>query len=456
MIQTTIKNALVISMSLLVGLPYIAVPAWGGDAESSAKPAETAATQATPVPSTTGQPTPPAAPTKTDAAIPPWLKEYAPPPTKEPEPTKGETDKPAADAIDSIEFKTGGASGSAPSQNQTGSTSAPTNPQPAIQPPASRPTSSPQLFTRPTAEAAKPKMLFGRIEEISGKVGATLPFKIQLQAQKPILDPRAIAAQAQSLRGAVSSFPVDFRGVWSGTLTIHTAQFDKTRFEFDADEAAEEQRVLRPGRQGSVSFNFYQGSGNHIALEPAQIYFSVPMGQTAQGSQMANELKQMGAMFGGSVNIGQLMGNTPAIAVMHLGSLSNATGPTGNALSAQVVKNDVRQLKEGVLEQDLVTYGQDYNPKTGRTRNSFSETVLRFTRISPNQLYVQAADVNYRPDGHFQNKYLLYGTVNRGQAAQIPGMPGMMPGGMQIPGLTGGNGSGAGGLDQLLKGLQGF
>jgi hypothetical protein len=99
-----------------------------------------------------------------------------------------------------------------------------------------------------------------------------------------------------------------------------------------------------------------------------------------------------------------------------------------------------------VLEQDVVAENNEIMKATGTPRLRYSETVLRFTKVNEQQMYVQAANVNYGPDRRFQDKIIMYGYVTKGQVAQtnpyasiMQGMPaGGMPGGASIFGGTGG------------------
>ncbi len=339
-----------------------------------------------------------------------------------------------------------------PSKNEAAQPAAAGSAQPNLATPAPKP--APVIKAQP---ASRPAMLFGRIEEISGSSGATLPLKIKMQALTPRMDPRVqlqASARSTALQGVVSSFPMDWQGIWSGRLKVHATQFDRLRWEFDPDEANREQQLVRPGVTGDASFNFSQGPGNRVMLQPTQVVFTTTMDQSQYAGMMKNMLgsqgqsSPFGSMFSGAGGSAALLASIPYQFAMHFGDITQGVGLTGNQLNSRLMRNDIRQLSPGVLEQVVVTYDNDRNPKSGKTRNSFSESVLRFTKLNSNQLYVQAASVNYRQDGKFENKYILYGTVNRGQAApSYPTMPG-------FPG-AGGSGAGLGGLEQLMRQLQG-
>jgi hypothetical protein len=171
---------------------------------------------------------------------------------------------------------------------------------------------------------------------------------------------------------------------------------------------------------------------------------------------MARQLEQqlqssgLGKMFGNS-GMGSIIASMPtAIPMIVLGDQATAMGVGGNSISKRLVKNDVRQLKPNVLEQNMVVQETEQVRGTGEVRRSYTESVMRFTRMNSNQLYTQAALVNYAANGHFLSKVLLYGTVNRGQGSSMPGFPGAFPG-MPASG-TGGFGD----LNNMLKQLQGL
>lgn len=311
----------------------------------------------------------------------------------------------------------------------------------------------PRTTSAPTqSAAAKPtKMLVGRLEELGGS-GAKLPIGVlmKLKIGTAKLDPSA--TKPTVVQGVVSSFPVDFQGQWGGQLKVHWAQFDPASYTFDREETLLTQKIETPGAMAGTTFNFVQ-QGNVISVEPAQLYFA-PRRDTANAKAMQQQLGPLAGMLGGG-NSQMLSMMTESIPVMVLGSATGLRGLTGNALESRVIKNDIRQLKPGVLEQNIVVQESEQHRSTGSVQRSLSETVMRFTKLNAGQLYVQAASIKYRNDGHFLNKVLFYGTVNRGQsgappgmgAGGLPGMPGMSP--------SGGGMGGLGDIQNMLKQLQG-
>ncbi len=280
---------------------------------------------------------------------------------------------------------------------------------------------------------AKPVKLYGRIEQLCETSGATLPIKLQAQtpkydASRPL---RARASAGTTIGRAVAAYPTEWQGEWSGTLRIWTCQFAPSRWQFDAAEASEEQDLMRPGLDGQVTFNFARDNERRIELQPTQVVFSAPM----TDDRLANLMKQMGGggqLLQGNPFAAAMMRSVPYMYAMHLGDLTSGVGVTGNALESRLVKNEIKALAPGTLEQQIVTYNADRSRATGKVRYSYSESVLRFTKMQSDQLYVQAASVDYDRNGRFESKVVLFGTVSRGAPAsplQEMQLPNMMNGG---------------------------
>lgn len=324
------------------------------------------------------------------------------------------------------------------------------------------PLPSNQAIPRATTSSvpAKPVMLYGRIEELSAGTGATLPLK--LTAMTPMRDTSLDKKTPKALSGAITqTFPMDFRGTWSGDLQVYSFNYDRTAWEFDREETMKEYQILKPGTKGRTTATFYQ-VGSKIALEPCQVIFQGTMSGQEVMSQMQNS--PLAAMFGGGG--ANMMGamQMPVMYALHLGDLTSGRGVTGNELNSQLVKNTLRQLAPNVVEQNVVTRDSDRNPKTGKVKQGYSENVVRFTRQSANQLYVQAATVSYRSDGKFQTKIILYGTLDRSSGGSYSNSPygGLNPYGGASPfGASKGNpfggafpGGGAGGMGASMEAIQ--
>jgi hypothetical protein len=312
-------------------------------------------------------------------------------------------------------------------------------------------------------------MLFGRIEELTAGTGAKFP---SLKAQVPKMDLsgsqstlKASAAETIYSGQIVRSFPSDMSGQWGGVLQLSQIQQDPLYYQLDDAEAKQTSELMRPGIQGKVNFTF-QNIGSGVTLEPAQIYFSAPMTQ----SRMAGQLSQLGSggmtvpgmgnmanMPGMDQMVKSMMMSMPYVWYMSLGAVQG-TGLSGNSVQTTLIKNDVHQLSPTVIEQQIISRELDTNPKTGRQRTSFSESVVRFTRYNSSQQYVQAASVDYNTDKRFLRKMVFAGYVTKGVTEQVNPMGGL--GGMGgmgdlqklLPGMGGGNG---GNQQNPFKGLFG-
>ena len=115
---------------------------------------------------------------------------------------------------------------------------------------------------------------------------------------------------------------------------------------------------------------------------------------------------------------------------------SMAKGLSGNEFVQRTLRNTVRQLTPQVIEQQIIAQMNEVMKSTGRPRLRYEESVIRFTKVNAQQMYVQAAQVVYGPDRKFQQKIIMYGYVTKGQVVNTNPYSGMMqmPGMMQIPG----------------------
>ncbi len=306
--------------------------------------------------------------------------------------------------------------------------------------------------SKPAASAAStpPTKLYGRIEELSAGVGARFPLK--MQAMVPIRD-ASLDGRDVKLSGKTNiqqAFPIDFRGQWSGELTIWDSRMDPSYFQFDRDEAEKESQLLKRGTKGNIVANFYQ-SARGIELQPCEVVFHGTdnlsdqmkmMGGSAGG---AGQMGALGALLGGGNSSAFANMKIPIIFSLHFGAPleSGSRGVSGNTLKSTLMKNQLRELAKGVMEQQVVTRDSDTNNNTGKTQTGYSESVLRFTHMNNNQVYLQCAYVYYRNDGKFQAKYILYGTLNRTNGAQSSMTPyasggASNPFGGMIPGAGGG------------------
>ena len=255
-------------------------------------------------------------------------------------------------------------------------------------------TTTPATKASPVA-SSKRLVLYGRIEQIAAGTGAQ--FRIVLKSEKARMDtshPQLKASVSESaLRGSVvRSFPTDFDGVWGGSLTVWTMQQSPLCWEIDPDEAKYTQLAMKSGLVGQTNFNFSRDRANQIELEPAKILFAVPMKDTNEQEQLNRMLASSGLNsqvsspgMGDFMRqfVGSMANSMTVPMILSLGNVHTSGmehGLSGNEFEEQVVRNVIRELAPGVLEQ----------------------------------LYAQVATVSYTQNRQFRRKIILYGTLRRG------------------------------------------
>jgi len=153
--------------------------------------------------------------------------------------------------------------------------------------------------------------------------------------------------------------------------------------------------------------------------------------------------------------VSQMMANMKVPVMLHFGSVSTRgsmeVGVSGNQIDQRVVKNEIRQLAANVLEEQIVTSNRSIQ-SSGHSEDGYTESVLRFTRQSPTQLYVLAASVDYSASGKFLRKLIMYGNVYRGQVMDTNPYPAAMGNLQEMLNAQGGGGS-MGGYSSILNTL---
>lgn len=97
----------------------------------------------------------------------------------------------------------------------------------------------------------------------------------------PPRSPNGFALQPPSY-----SYPIDYRGSWSGELTVSMLDTDKRHFAFAPGET--QQTLLKPGIKGTCSLTFYERSTNKIELRPAEVVSSDMNSVPNQVKSLAN------------------------------------------------------------------------------------------------------------------------------------------------------------------------
>ena len=338
---------------------------------------------------------------------------------------------------------------------------------------------SSQTQVQVQAQATTTK-LYGRIEQITSGNGANFP--IILKAMTPQLDNSLVkkplsgaASEATMFSGTIAkSFPSDYRGNWGGDLTVWRVEQDPICYKIDPDEAGKVLKIFKSGAKGSTNFMFAQDTRGGIVLAPAKVMFSVPGKDVGADQQMAQMMG--GQSFANMGPMGQMMQqmaqSMPVPVIFSFGDIQSsqyAKGLSGNEFVQRTLKNQVRQLAPNVLEQDIVAECNEIMRSTGQPRKRYEESVLRFTKVNSQQMYVQAAQVVFGQDRKFQQKIVMYGYVTKGQVANTNPYSGMMQmmqpgqaGQSQFPSLQpgqnpfGGSPFGGGNMPQLPPGFNPF
>ena len=158
---------------------------------------------------------------------------------------------------------------------------------------------------------------------------------------------------------------------------------------------------------------FYEGPNRTVEMSPTQIVFSAPLGAAVQEMSQGNPALAALAGLVGSPNNSQLSNSRVPEFALPLGNMTSGRGVTGNQLGAELMKNTLKELAKGVLEQQVVTRDSDRN-QSGQVKTTFTESDLRFTRVSSSRLSCQAAAVTYDSHGNYLNKIILAGMLDKG------------------------------------------
>ena len=321
-------------------------------------------------------------------------------------------------------------------------------------------TAHPVANTQPPLQAqAKTTKLYGRIEEIAQGSGANFPIK--LQAMKPQFDysqdNKKLAAQASATNASLysgtiaKSFPQDFSGNWGGELAVWWCQQMPSAYQLDPVKATKTDKIFARGNKGLVNFVF-ANTAQGMTLEPARMLFHIQGKDTDTQAQLQQMMGGSMASMGPMAQMMESMAANMQVPVsLYLGNYQTSgfeRGLSGGSARQTMIKNVLRQLAPNVLEQQVVSQGTEEVKSTGRSHNFYQETVIRFTRTNPQQMYAQVVVVTYGPDRKFLDKVILYGYVTKGQVVNtdpmasmggMGGLGGMMP--MLAPGQGAGGGS---------------
>jgi hypothetical protein len=259
---------------------------------------------------------------------------------------------------------------------------------------------------------AQGDVLQGRIEQISGPNEPKLPaFKMMT----PKLDARG--QEEPQPKGAVAtkapaSYPIDWRGNWSGELKIVSARYAEPPAEL-ADEIGREKQLNVPGRTGKAQFKFEQLMANQISLDPVVIEFVYPAGMPRPPVVAMPQEPQRGLRRRWQRPDNELAFVPTGTYFINLNSFDNGITLGGNLSNQKVLNNSVKSLAKNVIEQDIVSRNLEELRDTDQVITEYNEDVLRFTMMSERLMLVQAASLSYNDKGTCQSVLSLVGYIHR-------------------------------------------
>jgi hypothetical protein len=149
---------------------------------------------------------------------------------------------------------------------------------------------------------------------------------------------------------------------------------------------------MHPGREsvGTVTF----------VSTPAGIAFSVwPQFTFTVGMEDAQLFKP-----GSTIKPGMsfFIGTAPA---------KNAILADGSIKNSKHILDRITEFKQGAIEEDSQELSLTQDPKTHIQRVGARENVMHFLLISPTEMQISIAQVDYRGNGAFQSKLVMHGTL---------------------------------------------
>jgi hypothetical protein len=264
----------------------------------------------------------------------------------------------------------------------------------------------------------QPAKLYGRIDQLMNSSGANIPKGVfKMETPKYDLTPPTETVQStkpgevKALTGYVTnSFPVDWKGTWSGYVTVVKFADNPLCWRGDALEMYGIRRINKPGRQGRISCTFQTVDGLRMNLEPPTIIMSVNI-QRPSFSSIIDSVPNTQVIDPSLENM-DVDTNLRGDMKVPLGSAVSYRNVNGNPVSMRVLKNELRELDNNTMEQDVLVSMDEYNKLMARLSNSFNESVLRFT-ANGDQLDLTIAQVSYDASGAFLSKTLYTGTLTK-------------------------------------------
>jgi len=273
-------------------------------------------------------------------------------------------------------------------------------------------------------DAAKPSgqsvTLYGRIEQLVNRQGASLPR--QLQKMTPILDlsPHNLQDDKPFSGKDVKSFPEEWAGIWKGSVTVTRRENMEIAWLVQPAAAYRACQFFKPGSKLTLICRFHREDGQ-LCLSPpvasGRFKHAEDLVQTVLATSGEGAGSRTNRYSGNRIRLGvsDFGQKTTPIARIETFSFGKRYGPSlgGNFIESDVLSNRLRALTPDTMEQDLVTSGSSHSLYGGpETVSSLGESVVRLTR-KEDKLLVELAYVNYQPDGMCVNKCVLEGTLER-------------------------------------------
>ncbi len=268
-------------------------------------------------------------------------------------------------------------------------------------------------------------VLKGRIEQIYGTNDPKMP---ELKSLAPKFDTsqepnRALGKISASSASTNShtlaeqqalpeSYPIDWKGNWSGELTIMDSRYLEPADQSMRAEIDLERRANAAGRKGKAVFSFRQVPPSKVSLEPVEIKFVYP-----SNMKLPDAVSLSASDAAKFVQPGERTDDVTIIPDRtYYISMNNVKGGItvgGNIVTQRVMRNTVSSLAKNVIEEDIVTLSSESLRGSQRVIECYNEDVLRFTMINQSTILVQAVTLAYNDAGHCDTRVSFAGYVQR-------------------------------------------
>lgn len=236
-------------------------------------------------------------------------------------------------------------------------------------------------------------MLEGRIEEIV-QSGTYLPPQLTLKKLTPQTDARM--TYDASIAKWVPSYPESFLGRWGGEL--------KNTWVVQAPYTLPNP-TYRPGNTGKVVLNFYKEK-DKVELAPTVVFFPPESEYMTPGVAA-----RLGFHNGDKTSMENEIGYRPGAAFRYIPVMplrqDRSVTFNNSALSVDVLRNSLRMIKAGCIEQDFIA-----KQWLNGSFDCYREVVTRFTWRGPGQIYAQVAVAEYDENRAARTRSLMEGWIS--------------------------------------------